>query len=176
MQIIGFYQAGESVIGLDSGDLFETLGGNHKTEFESGKLAIACKIDLGRVTTDRETYLFASYCKFFNCLSPWRGSMVTNAQVIDGRRYAPKAHPGDGFLESIDSDLSFRQAIQARKKLHTGDHLPHPDLTLRKSKSFIYTYGKAKPLSIDGKFKGLHRSFQIEIIAHAIELIVGFSN
>ena len=175
-QIAELYEARESMIGITGGNLFTSLGGNTALDYPMGSPVTSCSIDIGCLSIDHESFYFASSLLILNLLRPWASTAIVNTQVINGYRYAPKAHPGDGFLEEIDSNLVIRQAVLAKKKLLTGDHLPHPQLRLKKGRTFAYNFTKAKNLILDNKSIGRHKAFSVEVFPHAIQVIVGFSN
>ncbi|MEG3587063.1 MAG: hypothetical protein VX353_07215 [Actinomycetota bacterium] len=175
-QIAELYEAGESMIGITGGNVFTSLGGNINLDYPANSTVTSCSIDIGCLSIERDCYYFASSLLILNLLRPWASTGIVNTQVSNGYRYAPKAHPGDGFMEEIESNLDIRQATIARKKLITGDHLPHPQLRLKKGRSFTYDFTKAKKLILDNRSIGRHKAFSVEVFPHAIQIIVGFSN
>ncbi len=62
------------------------------------------------------------------------------------------------------------------KKIESGDHLPHPQLRLKKGKAFSYDFPKGVKLILDNKSIGRYKAFSVKVIPHAIQVIVGFSN
>ena len=60
----------------------------------------------------------------------WRGPIVAvlNADRIGAWDVAPRAHPNDGQLDvvEVDASMALRDRWQARRRLTTGTHLPHP--------------------------------------------------
>ena len=175
-QIAELYEAGESMIGITGGNLFTSLGGNSTLDYPANPTVIACSIDIGCVSIGDDSFYFASTLLILELLRPWASTGIANTQVSNGNRYAPKAHPGDGFMEEIESNLHMKQAIIARKKLKTGDHLPHPQLRLKKGRAFNYDFTKAKRIILDNKSIGRHKAFSVKVIPHAIQVILGFSN
>tara|TARA_B100000686_G_C16459140_1_gene796163 strand:+ start:66 stop:686 length:621 start_codon:yes stop_codon:yes gene_type:complete len=175
-EIAELYELGEKIIGLTSGDLHSSLGGNLSVQRTVANKTTACNIDLGKVTTEQDSYIFASYCKILHRYAPWKGKVIVNSQLIAGRRLAPKAHPGDGHLELIESSLTFRQALLARRKAKLGDHLPHPDLKIKRVHNFKYDFEESKKLVIDNQFIGYHKFVEFEVLPHAITIIVDFRN
>jgi len=175
-QIAELYAAGESMIGIIGGNLFTSLGGNIGLDYPSNSTVTSCSIDIGCVSIGDDSFYFASTLLVLNLLRPWASTGIVNTQLSNGNRYAPKAHPGDGFMEEIESNLDIRQAIIARKKLRSGDHLPHPQLRLKKGKAFTYDSPKGMKLILDSKSIGRYKAFSVKVIPHAIQVIVGFSN
>ena len=175
-QIAELYAAGESMIGIIGGNLFTSLGGNIALDYPSNSTVTSCSIDIGCVSIGDDSFYFASTLLVLNLLRPWTSTGIVNTQLSNGNRYAPKAHPGDGFMEEIESNLDIRQAIIARKKLRSGDHLPHPQLRLKKGKAFTYDFPKGMKLILDSKSIGRYKAFSVKVIPHAIQVIVGFSN
>ncbi|OUV00551.1 MAG: hypothetical protein CBC37_04545 [Acidimicrobiaceae bacterium TMED77] len=175
-QIAEYYEAGEPVIGITGGNVFTSLGGNTTLSYPATSTVTSCSIDIGCVTAGDSSFYFASSLLILNLFRPWASSGITNTQIVNGYRYAPNAHPGDGFMEEVESKLIMRQALIARKKIVSGDHLPHPQLRVRKGRTFTYDFFKAKRLILDSKSIGRHQGFSVEVFPHAIQVIVGFSN
>jgi len=175
-QIAELYEEGESTIGVIGGNLFTSLGGNSTLDYPENSTVTLCSIDIGCLSIRRDCFYFASSLLILNSLRPWASTGIVNTQVNNGYRYAPKAHPGDGFMEEIESNLDIRQAVIARKKMISGDHLPHPQLRLKTGRVFTYDFAKAKKLILDRKSIGRHKAFSVEVFPHAIQVIVGFSN
>lgn len=64
----------------------------------------------------------------------WRGSVVTvcNAQYLHGRDIAPRGHPNDGRVDilAFAYDLSLRERVQILSRLKSGEHIPHPKISV----------------------------------------------
>lgn len=82
-----------------------------------------------------------------------RHVIVSNAGWLGDLNVAPRAHPNDGHVEMLTfaPDMTFRQRVIARRRMRTGTHLPHPDISMsRIDKAAIERIGREK-LVIDGQ-------------------------
>ncbi|MBC95881.1 hypothetical protein CL649_03325 [bacterium] len=171
-EIIALYESGESLIGLQGGDLYESLGGRGLGERESNKGTIGLKLDLGQLVIGQSNYLFASYCKISKPLKPWYTIWVINSPIIGHRRISPKSHPADGLLDIVEFSLSFRQSLKAYKRSTSGDHLPHPHIKTSKKRTYkINERGKRKVV-IDGKKISYSNEVSVSVIPHAIAVVL----
>jgi diacylglycerol kinase family enzyme len=95
----------------------------------------------------------------------WRGRavVVMNAQTLGKWDMAPRAHPGDGRLDSISGQLNVRQRVLAGRLARTGGHLPHPALTQKRAPAFEFEFANPRSLWLDGARVGQCRSLRIEI-------------
>tara|TARA_Y100000768_G_scaffold116641_1_gene86171 strand:+ start:5305 stop:5916 length:612 start_codon:yes stop_codon:yes gene_type:complete len=170
--IIALYENGESLIGLQGGDLYESLGGRGVSGGESDREAIGLKLDLGQLVIGQSSYLFASYCKISKPLKPWYTIWVVNSPIIGHRRISPKSHPADGMLDIVQYSLSFRQSLKAYKRSTSGDHLPHPQIkTSKKATTTINQKGKRR-IVIDGKKIAYSKEVTVSVIPHAIAVLL----
>jgi diacylglycerol kinase family enzyme len=132
----------DDIMSLFKGDLFDALGcpaivqpGAPCTLLEID--AFQCEITLkdGAVKKD-----IAASCIEIGSFAPRIGRSsryvcISNAGIVRGRNLAPRAHPNDGFLDvlEVSESISLRNRIQALKRSATGTHLPHPDISARRS-------------------------------------------
>ena len=106
-ELIALYESGESLIGLQGGDLYKSLGGSGVAGLEAdGVNTVGLKLDLGQLVVDESSYLFASYCKLLKPMKPWSTIWIINSPIIGQRRISPKSHPGDGWLDVVEFSLS----------------------------------------------------------------------
>lgn len=84
----------------------------------------------------------------------WKGRhlIVSNAGWIGDSNVAPRAHPNDGKVEMLTmrSHMSLRQRFLARRKMNTGVHLPHPDLSSAQISTTVIESKGREILVIDG--------------------------
>ena len=171
-EIIALYESGESLIGLQGGDLYESLGGRGVGQQDREKRTVGLKLDLGQLVVGQERHLFASYCKVSNPLRPWYTIWVINSPIIGHRRISPKSHPADGLLDIIEFSLTFRESLKAYKRSMSGDHLPHPHIkTSKKRTHTINPRGKRKVV-IDGRKVAYSKELSISVIPHAIAVVL----
>lgn len=87
--------------------------------------------------------------------SQWRGRQViiTNAGWLNGSNIAPRAHPNDGFVEMLTMSprMTFRQRVLARRRMRTGTHLPHPEISMNRINSASVERIGGEKLCIDDR-------------------------
>ncbi len=97
----------------------------------------------------------------------WRGRIVAvmNVDHLGDWDAAPRAHPNDGWLDviEVDQSMSLRARWQAWRRLRTGSHVPHPDITVRRVRAETFTFGRALGLWVDGVERGTVRSLRVEV-------------
>tara|TARA_B100000579_G_scaffold37357_1_gene26116 strand:- start:12579 stop:13190 length:612 start_codon:yes stop_codon:yes gene_type:complete len=171
-EIIALYESGESLIGLQGGDLYESLGGRGAGEIQSDKDTVGLKLDLGQVVIGQSSYLFASYCKISKPLKPWSTIWAINSPIIGHRRISPKSHPADGLLDIVEFSLSFRQSLKAYKRSTSGDHLPHPNIKTSKKRTYTINARGTGRVVIDGKKITYSKEASVSVIPHAIAVVL----
>ena len=99
-------------------------------------------------------------------------TVIANAQFIGRWDVAPRGHPNDGRVEvtQVDPSMSLRQRLSARSRLKSGNHLPHPSISVRSIKEFEFEIndGLAKDHArqnvwIDGQRIGRVKSLSLEV-------------
>ena len=92
----------------------------------------------------------------------WRDRIVAvmNVDHLGKWDAAPRAHPNDGWLDVIEvsESMSPRARWQAWRRLPAGDHVPHPDITVRRGRAETWTFGRALSLWVDGVERGTVRT------------------
>lgn len=151
---------GGTPLSVTGGDVHRAIGaptavapGQTRTLVEVD--ALTCVIS---TTQDRVEMLAASAIEIGRWLSipPRRRRYVcvTNAGVLRGLDVAPRAHPNDGHFDvlSLEARTKPIQRVMARRRARTGDHLPHPDISVRRSTSvrFVRTH-PGEALFVDGR-------------------------
>jgi hypothetical protein len=152
------------VLGLLGGDLARTLGGH-------GSLDVAFPIDLGQVLVDGRLHHFVAHCVIRT--RTWsRVIAAGNAQWIGTWNAWPKGHPNDGRLDVLDASLPLGQRWQARRRLPTGTHLPHPGITV--SRTAATTFELPRPLEVrcDGEVVGRGTTIALRIEPDALRVVV----
>ena len=75
----------------------------------------------------------------------WRGPIIAvmNVDHLGDWDAAPRAHPNDGWLDVIEvgEAMSLRSRWQAWRRLPTGNHVPHPDIGTRRTRSETFMFG-----------------------------------
>lgn len=159
-------------VALVGGDLCRTLGGG------SGRPAAAAArlrsqggpaftIDVGEVLADGHLRLFVAHLV---ARTPrWRRAFVAmNAQYLTPATYigplrlpgrgwwdlGPRAHPSDGLLDTYSAELGLTQALAVRSRVRHGAHLPHPQISSRRTGSLQVEWDQPRRLFLDGEAVG----------------------
>lgn len=105
----------------------------------------------------------------------WSGKVVAvmNAEWMGPWRVAPAAHPGDGFLHVVEATGRFGigQRRLARRRLRTGDHLPHPGLRSRRVTEASFEFEQPMSLWLDGDHIGRVRSLSTTVVPAAVRIV-----
>jgi hypothetical protein len=106
----------------------------------------------------------------------WLGAAVAVMNVDHLGRWdiAPRAHPNDGWLEvlEVSASMSLRARWQASRRLPTGSHVPHPDISTRRVRETSFTFEPALTLWVDGVERGPVQSLRVRVVADAAEVYV----
>jgi hypothetical protein len=164
------HRRGEHLIaGVGPGDVARTLGvatGRPRSE------QLGFSFDLGFVELDDGRSIpFVAHA-----LARRRWWQGTFAAVLNcgwvGRWYlGPRAHPNDGRLDVIVGSLPLRQRLQARSRVRTGTHLPHPRLAASRRTEWQHDLGSPVPVLVDGCRRGNTRRLRVTVEADCFTLI-----
>jgi hypothetical protein len=146
-------------ISVSGGDIFQTLGAPIpvRSEEECTLLSIdALQVRVVMRDGSEEIFTASSRVEIGSFLSPFRQRKfvcITNGGVVKGRNLAPRAHPNDGRFDymTVDSSMTLRHRLIARKKAETGTHVPHPMISVRQDETFAAMRSdRGEKLCIDG--------------------------
>ncbi|MDG1411533.1 MAG: hypothetical protein P8L46_12505 [Acidimicrobiales bacterium] len=158
-------------IGLTGGDLYQTLGGGFRsTPPAKGTTGTKLSIDLGAALLDGKLHWFLAHLV---ARRSWlRGPVVVaaNAAHLGSWNIAPKAHPGDGRLDTLEATLAFSDRLKARSRLPLGTHVPHPDITMRRSKASQWEFKRGMPIYLDGTRTAVVNSLSIRLEPDALDV------
>lgn len=101
--------------------------------------------------------------------------IVSNAGLVGRLDIAPRAHPNDGFFDvmTLQSSMGLQQRLQARKRSRLGTHIPHPLITINRSRAVdLYRSSPHETLRIDGRRVPTWTSIHIEILPDYWRLLV----
>lgn len=158
-------------IGLTGGDLVATLGGPTCTDVASAHEALHVRVDLGAALIDGKMHWFLAHLVARRSWLRGRVVVVANAAFLGPWNIAPRAHPGDGVLDSLDTvSMPLAERWKAHRRLATGSHLPHPDITVRRPKAAQYTFDRPTPVRLDGRLVGAARSVSVRVEPEAVDL------
>ncbi len=112
---------------------------------------VGVSVDVGAVLVDGVLHWFVAHLVARR--SWWRGRLlvVANASFIGHWNAAPRAHPGDGRLDTFDARPSLAVRLAARRRLSAGTHLPHPDVVQRRTKAAQFTLDPTLDVYLDGR-------------------------
>ena len=159
-------------LGLLGGDLCRTLGGRG----DEGRLrsddAMRFPVDLGAVLLDGRLHWFVAHLVAMR--SWWRGRVVMamNAQWRGDDNIAPRGHPNDGLIEVLDLSLPLRQRWQARRRMPSGTHVPHPGITVERTRAIQVTLERPLPVVLDGDPVGTARNLALRVEPDALTVVV----
>ncbi len=171
--LVRAHAAGELVVGLNGGDLWRTLGGRGEVSTRLGTTAWVVPVDLARVTLDgQDLGLIAAHVVARRRF--WRGeaAAIMNAEWWGERDMAPRAHPGDGRVDTIVGALAFRVLLQARQRVRSGTHVPHPALSVRRTERFVHTFEAPRRIWMDGVRRGRGTELVVQVVPDAISVVV----
>ena len=159
------------VMGLLGGDLCRTLGGSGNEKRLRSEEAMTFPVDLGVALLDGRIRVFVAHLVARS--RGWGLAFVAmNAQWIGRWNLGPRAHPGDGLLDTYDVHLPFGQRLPVRARLHHGAHLPHPGIAERRSAAVQITLDRVLPVRLDGVAVGKARNLSVRVEPDAFRVVV----
>ena len=151
-------------LGLTGGDLCRTLGG-------PGTMAVQFPVDVGEVLIDGRLHYFVAH--LVARTRTWSYAFVAaNAQWLGEWNVGPRAHPGDGLLDSYEANLGVADRLKVRGRLHHGSHLPHPGIRERRAAAVQVTLPKMLPIRLDGEVVGMGRNLSIRVQPDAVTVVI----
>jgi hypothetical protein len=142
------------------GDLWRSLGGSG-----GGPDVRRLPVDLLRVEADGATWRAVAHVVARR--SWWRGPIVAvmNVDRLGDWDVAPRAHPDDGRADVVEVDpaMPVRARWQARRRLPSGSHVPHPQLAVRRIAADAWTFARPQRLWVDGVERGTVRSLRVVV-------------
>jgi hypothetical protein len=155
-------------LGLLGGSLCRTLGGGTGPDLAG----VRFPVDLGLVLADGRLHLFVSSLVARSRL--WtRAFVAMNAQYLsNGWNTGPRAHPGDGLLDTYDVRLKPGQLLAVRARLPLGSHLPHPGIRERRTAALQVELERPLPLWLDGAPAGKTKVLALRVEPDALVVYV----
>lgn len=155
-------------LGLLGGDLARTLGGGGGGGGLSG---VRCPVDLGVALLDGRIHLFVAHLVARTHL--WtRAFVAMNAQWVRDWDLGPRAHPGDGLLDTYDVRLKASQLAAVRARVRHGSHLPHPGIREKRSAAVQVELDRPLPVWLDGVRAGRARQISVRLEPDALVVYV----
>jgi hypothetical protein len=168
-------RAGEPVppLGLLGGDLCRTLGGRGDEARLRTPDATVLPVDLGAVLIDGRLHWFVAH--LIARRGWWSGRIVAvmNAEHLGRWDVAPRSHPNDGRLDTLDADLPFGDRLKARRRLATGSHVPHPGIRERRVDAAQFDFDEPMGIWLDGvRLEGSARRLSVRVERDAVTCVV----
>ena len=162
-------------LGLLGGDLCRTLGGGHDGAGGEERLrtvgGVCFPVDLGEVLLDGRIRLFVAHLVARSRL--WtRAFVAMNAQFVGPWNLGPRAHPGDGLLDTYDVRLRPGQVMPVRARLRHGAHLPHPGIAERRAPAVTAELDRPLVVRLDGVAVGAARTIAVRLQPDALQVVV----
>lgn len=162
-------------IGLLGGDLWRTMGGRpgQPRDRLAGPDAFTGAVDVWLVAVDgvdAGPFLAHLVAK----RRAWAGEFLVamNGSLLGDLDLGPRAHPGDGLIDTTIGRLDLRQRVLARSKARSGSHLPHPSLATKRGTAFSYTLAASAVVIADGIEVGRGKQIEITRCAARLQVVV----
>jgi hypothetical protein len=159
-------------LGLLGGDLCRTLGGRGDEARLHSPEAQSFPVDLGAVLVDGRLHWFVAHLVARR--SWWTGRVVAamNAEFLGDWDVAPRSHPNDGRLDTLDATLGLGDRLKARRRLRTGAHVPHPGIRERRVDAVQFDFDRPTPVWLDGEPIGPARRLSVRVEPDALTCVV----
>ena len=95
----------------------------------------------------------------------WAGEFAVACNVgwVGPWYVGPRAHPNDGLLDVVHGSLPWRQRLEARRRVVTGTHLPHPGLRSVRVPSWEHRFDRPVTIRADGVVVGATHHLAVTI-------------
>jgi diacylglycerol kinase family enzyme len=159
-------------VGLLGGDLCRTLGGIGDEGRLHSSEATTLSIDICEVDVDGRTHVFLAHVVARR--SWWTGRVwaAMNAEWLGDWDVAPRAHPGDGLLDTFDVTMSSRDRLKARRRLRTGTHVPHPAIAQQRVARAEAAFATPLRIWVDGVRVGEATSLSVRVTSDLVDVVV----
>ncbi len=159
-------------IGLLGGDLCRSLGGRGDPSFVRSSEAWRFAVDLGAVLLDGRLFWFCAHMVARR--RGWAGEALVamNAAWRGTWNLGPRAHPGDGLLDISHGRLSTGDRLRALRRVGTGDHLPHPQISYRRVGAFQAVLEQPLMVELDGRPVVRASNLSIRVEPAALTVVV----
>jgi diacylglycerol kinase family enzyme len=131
-------------------------------------------VDLGAALIDGRLHWFVAHLVARH--GWWRGRLVAamNAEHLGAWDVAPRAHPGDGFLDVVDVSPSFGvgDRLKARSRVRSGTHVPHPLIAERRVPAAQFDLAPPLDVWLDGVRIGPAHSLSVRLEPDALICVV----
>jgi hypothetical protein len=164
-------------VALAQGDLLRAIGGGTDRLSDGGVVALLPCDALRLVVDDAEpVWAVAHVVVRHRRFGWWRGRVVAvmNSQYLGRWDVAPRAHPNDGRADvvTIAPTMSSRARWEARRRLPTGTHVPHPDISTRQTRSISIEVQRGEEVWIDGMRRRHAGRVEVTVVPDALTVVV----
>ena len=159
------------IVGLTGGDLCRTMGGGGPSDLHD-EARPRLPVDVGVALLDGKQYWFVAHLIARRAWLRGRVFVAMNAEWHGDWDLAPRSHPNDGYLDTYDTTMSAGQRLRARRRLRSGDHVPHPEIRYRRTTAIQITFEPQLSIWIDGERRGSVQHASIRIEPDAITVVV----
>jgi hypothetical protein len=158
-------------LGLLGGDLCRTLGGPGDRARLTSETAVTFPVDLGEALIDGRLHYFVAHLIARTCF--WGEAFVAmNAQWYGDWTLGPRAHPGDGLLDTYRARLGVGDRARVRARLHHGAHLPHPGIGEDRAGAVQVGFDHPTEVRLDGVRVGRARQLSVRVEPAALLVVV----
>lgn len=159
-------------LGLLGGDLCRTLGGRGDADAIRSPQAWRFAVDVGAVLLDGRLFWFSAHLAARR--RGWAGEALVamNAAWRGNWNLGPRAHPGDGLLDISHGRLSVGDRLLARRRVGTGDHLPHPNIRHSRTGAFQTVLEQPLVVELDGQPVQRVANLSIRVEPAALTVVV----
>jgi len=96
--------------------------------------------------------------------------VIASGQYLRGLDVVPRGHPGDGRAEVQVYALAAGERAGMRRRLSTGNHVPHPRIRQRAGRRFVVRRCRPGRLEVDGHTRGKAPELQVEVVPGGLRL------
>ena len=163
----------DSPVVLRGGDLYHSLGGRASSPVDLDGSVMALPIDLVAVRVDGVDRVAAAHVVARRRWWSGEFAVAMNGTHVGEWNLGPKAHPNDGLIDVTTGRLDVRDRWEARRRAHTGTHLPHPALSTSRVTRTVWTFDRPTPVYVDGVAVGSARRVELEVQPDQGSVVVG---
>jgi hypothetical protein len=157
--------------GLLGGDLCRTLGGRGDEARLRSPDATRVTVDLGAVLLDGRLCWFVAHLVVRTVT--WSHVFVAmNAQWYGKWNLGPRAHPGDGLLDTYEASLPLTERLKVRARLRHGTHVPHPGIQHRRLSAVQADFERPLGVRMDGEACGRVQTLSARVEPDALTVVV----
>jgi diacylglycerol kinase family enzyme len=164
--------AAHDLVGLVGGDLCRTLGGRGSAaRLRSGE-AMTFPVDALSVSLDDGPPLRVVAHVVARSWG-WRHAFIAaNAQWVGDLNVAPRAHPDDGRVDTLQWELDWRSARHVLARMRAGAHLPHPGIQASSAAAVSVAFPRPYRVWVDGVLRGRARTLTVAVEPDALRVVV----